>query len=210
VNRRVVAVVAAAAVVAAGSAAWGASVTFTTPHLGATSLAVPNFYPNSIVATNVVTSHQIANGDTLTVVYSEEMQAASLCAGAPTQIGSLPAATGITIVIGNNTGSSGNDVLSIPSVPTSDCTDGLLRFGTIDLGSALYVSTAASFTTSSVVITQTATSATLVFTLNGRTGTFATVASGAAAVYTPNPALTDTAARSIGTSTAVTTATVQF
>jgi hypothetical protein len=85
-----------------------------------------------------------------------------------------------------------------------------LRFGTIDLGSALYVSTAASFTTSSVVITQTATSATLVFTLNGRTGTFATVASGAAAVYTPNPALTDTAARSIGTSTAVTTATVQF
>ena len=205
-----VTVAAAAALIVGASAAYGASVSFTTPHLGATSLAVPKFYPNSLVAANVLTSHQIANGDTLTVVYSEEMQASSLCTGAPTQIGALPAATGINVVIGNNTGSSGNDVLSIPTIPTSDCTDGLLRFGTVDLGANTYVSTAASFSSSTLTLTQTATSATLVITLGGRTGTFATVSSGAAAVYTPNAALTDTAARPIASNTAVTTTTVQF
>ncbi|HEX4427686.1 MAG TPA: hypothetical protein VHZ96_00300 [Frankiaceae bacterium] len=209
-NRRVVAAAAAAAIVVAGSSAYGASITFTTPHLGATALPAPKFYPNSVVAANVLTSHQIANGDTLTVVYSEEMQASSLCTGAATQIGSISTGTAFTVTINNNTGSTGNDVLSINSIPTTDCTDGVLRFGTVDLGSAGYVTTAASFTTSTVTLTQTATTATIVFTLNGRTGTFATVASGAAAVYTPNPALTDTAARSIASSTAVTTATVQF
>jgi hypothetical protein len=209
-SRRVVAFAVAAAIVVAGSTAYGASITFTTPHLGATSLAVPKFYPNSLVAANVGTAHQINTGDTLTVVYSEEMQASTLCTGATTGVGTITSGTAFTVTIGNNTGATGNDVLSINSVPTSDCTDGQLRFGTVDLGSPNYVTTAASFTSSTVALTQTATSATLVFTLNGRTGTFATVASGAAAVYTPNAALTDTAARSIGSSTAVTTATVQF
>jgi len=209
-SRRVLAFAAAAAIVVAGSAAYGASVTFTTPHLGGTSLPVPKFYPNSVVATNVATSHQIANGDTLTVVYSEEMQASSLCTGAATTIGTINSGTAFTVTINNNTGSTGNDVLSVNSIPTADCTDGQLRFGTVDLGAAGYVSTTGSFTNSTVALTQTAATATIVFTLNGRTGTFATVASGSAAVYTPNAALTDTAARSIASNTAVTTATVQF
>jgi len=200
----------AVAIVIAGSTAYGASITFTTPHLGATSLAVPKFYPNSVVAANVLTNHQINNGDTLTVVYSEEMQASTLCAGAPTQTGTLTSATGFTVTINNNTGSTGDDVLSINSIPTSDCTDGQFHFGTVDLGSAGYVSNTGTFTNSTAALTQTSTRATIVITLNGRSGAFATVNSGFAAVYTPNAALTDTASRSIGSSTAVTTATVQF
>src|ERR1700749_1941904 len=102
-NRRVIAFAAAAALVIAGSAAYGASITFTTPHLGGTSLAGPKFYPDSGVAGNVRTSHQIANGDSLTVLYSEEMQASTLCAGATNTTGTLTSATPFTVTINNNT-----------------------------------------------------------------------------------------------------------
>ncbi len=211
-SRRLLAFAAAAAIVVAGSAAYGASITFTTPHLGATSLPVPVFYPNSVVAANKTggTVRKLEIGDTLTIVFSKEMSATTLCAGAPTSIGTQ-SSTGITITMGNNNSARGYDTMTVASVATSICTDGLLNVGTFDLGSAGYMtSTTGSFTNSTVALTETATSSTIVITLGTAVGTYAQVASGLAGIYTPVSTVTDVPGDAAGSNTGVTTATTQF
>lgn len=193
-----------------GTAAFAASLTFTVKHLAAGNLTLPVFYPNNISTTNSGTVRKPTQNDTLTIVYSAELQESTLCAGAPNTIGtqSIPIAV---VNIANNTGSTGNDVLSMGAISTAACSDGQLHFGSVDLGAAGYVTSGtATFTNSMFAVTQTTTSCTIVITLGNPAGALAQVASGSPAVYTPDPALTDASGHSVGVSTAITTTTTVF
>lgn len=191
-------------------AVWATTFTLSAKHLGATSLVTPSFFPTSLTTTNVGTIvGRAQQNDKLTVVYSEEVLASTICSGASTTVGTQTL-TGATVTIGNNTGSTGNDVLTL-SVPTSTCPGGI-HFGSVDLGSASYVSGAnVVFSNSTLALTQTTSSGTLVITLGTASGgTTATVSSGSAQVYTPDPAITNTAGGAIGTNLAKSSATIAF
>lgn len=194
------------------TAAFSASITFSSKHLAAATLSVPVFYPNSVVAANLAAVvRKPEKNDTLTVVYSAQMDASTLCGGAPTVVGTLSASVAITIT--SNAAPSGNDQLAIPSVGTGICSgDGILHFGTVDLGSTGYVTSGTTtFSASTFTLTQTSTSATIIITLGTASGSVPVqVATGTAAIYTPDPVLADTVGNSIGVSTAVTAATTQF
>jgi hypothetical protein len=210
--RRAAILAATLAALLTATTAFAAPVAITSKHLTAGSLVVPVFYPNSLVTANVGgTLHKPSVNDTITVVFSAEILASTICTGAPTQFATL--SVPLTVTITSNTAPSGNDLLSIPSVGTGVCAvDGIVHFGTIDLGSTGYVpSGTATFSNSTFALTQTATSGTIVITLGTASGTAtAVVATGTSAIYAPDTALTDTAGNPIRLSTALSTATVQF
>ena len=149
--------------------------------------------------------------DTVTVVYSRQMNASTLCTSAPTQL--LPYLMNVSVTIASKAAASGNDQLAISPVGTGTCAgDGIVHFGTVDLGATGYVpSGTTTFTGSTLSLTQTPISATIVITLGAASGSAtAQVTSGGAATYTPDSALTDTVGNGIGLSSATTAATTQF
>ncbi len=208
-RRRILAFAAAGAVLLSATAAYAAAVTAGSTHLGTTALAVPPLYPNSVVTANHSNrTGQLQKNDTVTIVFSRELNASTLCAGAPTQTGTLTG-SGITVTVHGNAGPSGNDLLSIDSA--SACSDGEMAFGSLDLGSNGFVTSGtATFSNSTVALTQTSDSATVVVTLGNASGTFKRITSFVVATYTPDPSLTDTAGNAIGLSSAFTTSTQQF
>ena len=213
-KHRAVVVAAVLASALTASAAAAADITLTGAHLTGANLAVPPFYPNSLATVNAAflgNTRQAEAGDTLTVIYSEQMLASTLCTGTATSVGTRSFSATVTIT--SNGAPSGNDQLGIASVGTLTCPgDGILHFGTVDLGSPAYVTSGtASFILSTVALTQTATSATISITLGVALGSASVrITAGTSAIYTPDPALTDTAGKSIGLSTALSTATTQF
>jgi hypothetical protein len=209
---RTAVVAATLAVVLTASTAFAAGMTLTSQHLAAATLAVPVFYPQSIVAANgAATIGKPEINDTVTVGYSAQMNASTLCTSAPTQF--LPFLMNVSVTITSKAAPSGNDQLAISPVDTGTCAgDGIVHFGTVDLGATGYVTSGTTtFTGSTFSLTQTPISATIVITLGLASGSAtAQVTTGGAAVYTPDPALTDTAGNGIGLSSAATAATTQF
>jgi hypothetical protein len=196
----VIAVSVAAVTAGVAGAVWASTLTLTTEHLGAGSVSTPQMFPSRLATANGGNAAgRVQKNDTVTVTYSNEVQTSTLCGGAPTTTGTQTL-TGATVTIGNNTGSTGNDALTV-GVPTTACTGAVIHFGSVDLGSASYVSgSAVVFSPSTVALTQTTTSATLVITLgNASGGTTATVSNGAAQTYIPDPVIADTAGNTIGT-----------
>src|SRR5947209_10217615 len=128
------------AALAAGTvgAVWASSLTLSTKHLGAARIATPQMFPATLSTANGgTTPGRAQKSDTLTVTYSNEIQASTMCSGATTTLGTQTL-TGATATIGNNTGSAGDDVLTV-TVPTATCPGGI-HFGSVDLGSSSYVS----------------------------------------------------------------------
>src|SRR4051794_8646391 len=124
--------------------------------MGTATTSTPKLYPTGLTVANAATktSGKAEKSDTVTAGFSEELQASSVCGGAPTTVGTQTIASA-TVTITNNAGTTGNDVLTVSSVPTSSCTGGVFRFGSVDLGSAGYTTSTATFTTSAVALTQT-------------------------------------------------------
>jgi hypothetical protein len=205
-------VAATLAVVLTANTAFAAGMTLNSQHLAAATLGVPAFYPQSIVAANgAATVGKPELNDTVTVVYSRQMNASTLCSGAPTQF--LPFSMILSVTITSHAAPSGNDPLAISPVGTGTCSgDGIVHFGTVDLGATGYVTSGTTtFTGSTFSLTQTPLSATIVITLGAASGSAtAQVTTGGVATYTPDPALTDTAGNGIGLSSAATAATTQF
>jgi hypothetical protein len=205
----VIAASVAALVAGTVGAVWANTFTLSSKHLGAASVATPQMYPTSLSTTNGGNAAGKAQKfDSLTVTYSNELQASTMCSGAPTTVGTQTL-SGATATIGNNTGSTGNDELTV-AVPATTC-PGAVHFGSVDLGSPSYVSGSAVTFSATIALTQTTTNATLVITLgNASGGTTATVSNGAAQVYTPDPAITDTAGFSVGANLAKSSSTQAF
>jgi hypothetical protein len=90
---------------------------------------------------------------------------------------------------------------------------GGFHIGSINLGAAGYdtSTTSIDFPTTTNALTVGATTTTLVATLNGqKNGAAGQVASGTAAVWTPDAALKDRSARTCGANLSASSATVQF
>ena len=210
--KRAVVVTAVMAVVATvtgvGSAA---SFTLTTTKLGGASVTTPVMFPDSITiankAGNVVGKAE--NGDIVTLVFSRQLDEPTLCSSWP-NTDPTPPQVKVTWSIINGTGGA-NDTLAVTAYPAATCASGF-HIGSIDLGSGGYNTGTANMNfASNSVLTVGATTSTVVVTLAGKSGgTQGTVASGTAATWTPDSALTDRNGRNCGANLAKTSATVQF
>src|SRR4051794_39514414 len=134
----VIAASVAALVAGTATAVWASTLTLSSKHLGTASVVTPPVFPKSLSTGNGGgTAGRVQRFDTLTVTYSDEIQASSMCSGAPTTVGTQTL-NGATVTVGNNTGSTGADALTV-TVPGTTCPGGI-HFGSVDLGSASYVS----------------------------------------------------------------------
>ena len=199
----------AAVLIAVPGAAWAASFSLTSKALTAKALATPVAYPTSVVTANVgsIVGRPQAT-DTVTVVFSVQLSQATLCstwtnATAPRTL------SGPSTILQIADGGSGNDVLTVSSVSAAICSAGF-RFGSLNLGHTGYVTATRTFTSSTITLSQTASSTTLRLTLGTASGATTTGASGSAAVYTPNPLVADLSGNVCGANTATSVATVQL
>lgn len=189
--------------------AWATSLTLTSTHLGASSLATPVMFPVSVTVANKSGGHlgKPENGDIITLVYSRLIDAPTLCSGWKNTGTNANAKLQWSVV----NGGSGNDTL-VADGAAAPCTTGL-AIGSIDLGSAGYdtSTTSINFTTTTTTITFGASTTTLTATLNGaKNGTAGTVTGGGAATWTPDSAVTDRSGNNCGSNLAVTSSTTQF
>ncbi|MDQ1746021.1 MAG: hypothetical protein QOD07_284 [Frankiaceae bacterium] len=201
---------AAAVVVVSAGTAWAAGLTLTSAHLGASSLTSPVMFPVSVTLANKTngTVGKVQSGDTVTFVWSQPVDETTLCSGwsnaSSTQL--------LTLQWSVVNGASGADDTLQATGSSATCATGL-HVGTVDLGSAGYDtgSTAIDFTTTTNALTVGSTTTTLVVTLGGGSAVNAgTVASGNAAVWTPDSAVKDRSARTCRTNLAKSSSTVQF
>jgi hypothetical protein len=179
-----------------------------TANLSLTVVAAPAISSVTLANTGGVGgAGKIEKGDTITVVFSAQMSVSSFCStwSGNTTDQSLVANNDVTVSVADGTGAT-NDTLTVTS---ATCT---FRFGSINLGSNGYVSTAASFggiNSNTSTITWTASTRTLVITLGNKiSGTVAAVTS-SMPVYTPG-AITDSAGAAISNSPFTLTTAKQF
>lgn len=197
------------AVLLTATAAYAAGLTLTTTHLGAAAPTAPAMFPVSVTVANKSggTPGKPQNGDIITIVYSQPIDASTLCSSwAPTLTSANVQAQWS---IQNGVGGA-NDTLTVTKPPTG-CTS--FPVGVIDLGASGYntSTTAIDFPTAANVLSVTSTTTTLTVTLNGqKNGTAGTVSSGSQATWTPSSAVTDRTGRNCGANLAKSTATVQF
>jgi hypothetical protein len=197
-------------VAVAAAAAYAGSLTVTTQRLGGAPLNTPIMFPRSFATTNGGNrAGQIQNKDTVTWTWSVPIDQTTLCSGWSNA--QITHSFSMTWVISDNAGSTGNDLLVAGSTGVT-CSTGM-HIGSVDLGAPGYISggngTIAGATTAIVVIGGTTTlQVTVPATPTG--GSASQVSSGSAAVWTPDPAVTDLAGRSCGSCLAKSTTTVQF
>lgn len=211
--RRVIVVAAVTALVAAAAGVGSAaSFTLSTAKLGSASVATPVMFPDSIVLDDPGGKGHVVgrvdNGDTITLVYSRPIDEPTLCSTWSNTSSSQTVKVTWSVV--NGTGGA-NDTLQVTAFPAATCANGF-PIGAIDLGSGGYNTGTANMSfASNSVLTVGATTSTVVVTLAGKSGgTQGTVASGTAATWTPDGAVTDRNARNCGANLAKTSATVQF
>jgi hypothetical protein len=193
-------------------AAYAAAFTLTTTKLGAASVTTPIMFPDQITIVNGTGAGHVVgradNGDIITLVFSRLLQASTICSSW-TNTGPNSAVS-LQWSVTNGTGGA-NDSL-VADGTSASCIGGL-KIGTIDLGAAGYdtATAAINFQTTSTSIAFGTSTTTITATLNGRkNGTQGTVASGSAATWTPNAAVTDRSSNNSGSNIAKTSATVQF
>lgn len=209
-NRALTVAVVSAVVVAAASIAYAASFSLTSAKLGASAVATPVMFPTSVTIANKAggTAHKPESGDTITLVYSQLLQASTICSGWSNSGPNGQAKLQWTIV--NGTGGTDDTLVADGSAPP--CNTGLL-IGTIDLGSAGYDTSTnnINYPTTTATIAFGASTTTITATLNGqKNGTPAVVTSGNAAVWDPDNAVTDRSGNNCGLNIAKSSSTLQF
>jgi Tfp pilus assembly protein PilV len=143
------------------------------------------------------TAGKMEVGDKITIVYSDVMSVGSFCS---TWSGNASnqslTGNGLLVNVSDGTGAT-NDALTIST--SSGCT---FNFGSINLGSNAYVTTAASFggASGNTTIAWTASTDTLVITLGAQTGTSATVSASTSPIYTASGSLVDSTNLALGNS----------
>lgn len=211
-SRRTVVAILCCSCLALAGVGYAASFTLTTTKLGAATVTTPIMFPDSVSLDDPGgkghTVGKVDNNDTVTLVFSRLLQASTICSSW-TNTGPNSAVT-VQWSVANGTGGA-NDSVSVTGTSAS-CSGGL-KVGVIDLGATGYdtATAAIDFPTTSTSISFGASTTTITATLNGRThGTQGTVASGSAATWTPNSAVTDRNGNNCGSNLAKSSATVQF
>jgi len=131
-----------------------------------------------VLANQGATTGTLEKDDTIEITFSQALSVSSLCStwSGDTTNQSLVASNDVTVNVSNGT-SPTNDVLTVVS---GSCT---FNFGSLDLGSANYVTAAAAFGGNGIsksTVTWTASTRKLLIRLGGlKSGTVATVASSA-------------------------------
>jgi hypothetical protein len=148
--------------------------------------------PTNIALAN--NNGQAASGDTLTVTYSEQLDAATFCTGWVNTANQTISGAAIVVQIAN-TGT--NDTLTISSVG-SNC-GGTFHFGSVTLGGN-YVSATTTFSSAAGAVLWNRTAHTLRITLGTPSATALTGVVAGTPVYTPDSALKDIAGNTINTS----------
>ena len=210
-NRTLTIVGVVVAMLAATTIGYAASFSLSTTHLGASAVTVPPFFPVSVTIANKSggTLHKPENGDIITLVYSDLIQASTLCSSwtnsGPNNAVSLQWA------IVNGVGGA-NDTL-VANGTAAACSGGL-KVGTIDLGATGYNNGTSdiNYVTTSTTISFGTSTTTVTATLNGQAkgATPGTVSSGSAATWTPNTAVTDRLGNNCGSNLAKSASTLQF
>jgi hypothetical protein len=203
-TRRAVVVAATVAAVLAGGVAWATNLTVTSQKLGGAALTVPVFFPDSVATVNNGNfAGRPQKTDTITVTFNKVILLSTVCAGAPQ---SSSSASGFLFTLTDG-GGAVNDSLSIGGGTSCPA----LHFGSFTLGSPSYVSgTAITFPSSTLAITLAASTTTVVLTFGTASANPTTVSTATIVKYTPDAAMTDTAAHGVGTNTASTASAVQF
>ncbi|MEZ2389754.1 hypothetical protein AB6813_09435 [bacterium RCC_150] len=144
---------------------------------------------SSVTMANGGTAKTADSGDTLTLVFSTDMDAHTLCNGWDSTSATQTATGTASISTGN--------VLTFSSL---SCT--APAFGSVSLGAAYNTGTSARSFTATMAWTQSTGNLVITFTSNGSGGTAGTNLSPASPVYTPAPGVTDRAGNAVGTVTA--------
>jgi hypothetical protein len=153
--------------------------------------------PTNVVLANGGTLGSADVGDTLTITYSEQLDATTFCAGTWTNTGTQTLSTGVTIQIAN---SGTNDTLTVSGVGGSNC-GGTANFhlGSITLG-ANYVNGTRTFGGATLSqITWDPVAHTLSLKLGTASGTVGNNVAAGTPRYTPSSSLEDIAGNTIVT-----------
>jgi hypothetical protein len=193
------------------TAAGAATIAVSATKLATATIVAPVFVPLTLSTTNNGPKVGRADkNDTTTITYSQPVNQPTLCSGW-SNASNGETLTGVTLVLNDNVGTTGNDTLTVGAVPPT-CATGF-RFGTIDTGSNAYTTGGtASFTNSTIDLLQTPTSTTVVFTFGnpGGAGIRGIVTTGTAAIYSPDATLQDAIGRNIGLNQTAATTTIQW
>lgn len=191
--------------VAAVSIASASTLSVSSETLGVATAAVPAFYPTSVATTASTKPGAPSKGDTVTLDYSQRLQATSMCAGA-SNTSNAQTFAGVTVLLAD--GAVANDSITVTTGPLACPAP---RVGTLDLGAPGYATVASiTYLNSTLQINQTANSATVVLTL-GAPSTPASALTAATVVrYTPDPTLTDSSGRVIGANLGLSASVRQF
>ena len=199
------------AIFVSGGLAFAAGVAASAKTIIAGVVTPPTFFVNSITDTNAgATAGKLEAGDKSVALFAGQVQQSTLCS-TWSNATSTQSLAGFTFTLNDNAGTGGTDTLTVTAAPAA-CASGF-HFGTVDLKNAGYVTGgSATFTNSTIGLTQTASSTTLTLTLGtpGGSGTLVKVTTTSAAVYTPDANITNTTAVAIGLNTSTTTTAVQF
>jgi hypothetical protein len=187
---------------------YAASFTLTTTKLGGAAVTTPIMFPDSVSTANVGPNvGKMEKNDTITFVWSRVIDQTTLCSGWANAQSTHT--TNINWTVQNNTGSTGNDVL-VPAA-TATCSSGL-HVGSVDLGAAGYVTANSTLSSAPTTVTVGASTSSLVMKLAANAPSIGSVASGTAALWTPDSAVTDRSvpANNCGANLAKTNETVLF
>lgn len=205
-------IISLATTVALAAAAVGhaASFSLTSAHLGASAVTPPVMFPTTVTITNKGggTLHKPESGDIITLVYSQLINASTICSGWTNSGPNGSAKLQWTIVAG----AAGADDTLVADGAAAPCSTGLF-IGSIDLGAAGYDTSATNinYPTTTATITFGASTTTITATLNGqKNGTPAVVSTGNAATWTPNTVVTDRSGNNCGSNLAKSASTLQF
>jgi hypothetical protein len=150
--------------------------------------------PTALVTANGGTSAGVAEaGDTVSVTYSEKLKASSLCAAWTDDDITQALSTGMIVTIANAGTPSSPDILTV-SAPA--CGPAGFRFGSVNLGDKGFVKGGSSSTFgatgTSASISWSPATLTLTLVLGTSSGGNIGNVPSSTAVYTPDPAITDT------------------
>ncbi|MDP3711774.1 MAG: hypothetical protein Q8R60_04740 [Mycobacteriales bacterium] len=190
---------------------WSAALVLRSDALTVASLPSPTLYASSVASTDDRGGGRgkVDTGDSTTLVLGGRLRPSSLCS-TWVETATPQTVTGLTLRLLDGAGTGGNDVLVVDTAPTGGCAGGL-RLGTVDTGSAGFVTGGSvSFTASTATLTWTATSATLDVVFGTRSGPLANPGVATVLTWTPDPGLLDGSGLAIADGTASSVSAVQW
>lgn len=190
---------------------WSAALVLRSDGLAVASLPSPTLYASSVSSTDDKGGGKgkVDAGDSTTLVLGGRLQASSLCSSW-SETAAPQTVTGLTLRLLDDAGAGGNDLLVVDAAPSGGCVGGL-RLGTVDTGSAGFVTAGAvAFTGSTATLRWGSASSTLLVVFGARSGAVAAPGVATVLTWTPDPLLRDGSGLAIAEGTASSLSVVQW